>query len=236
MVNVNPEAMSPELLALLSDREALRAALNIADVAPLLMVLTHLGGDAVWLDRIAPYITGPWSYQDKTPPDIKQELVDALIGCLQSCADSNHPLPKTPPEALLSKMLCTCTGQVVPPEYLPVALEEMDLANEDPRAVAWRKLPSPERLAGFQVLVIGAGFSGVATGIRLQEAGIPYTIVEKNESIGGTWYENTHPGVGVDTANSPWRLVDYRDMTLHFNPKDYAFGPIANVAHREGIA
>jgi len=201
MVNVNPEAMSPELQALLSDREALRAALSVADVAPMLMVLTHLGGDPAWLDRIAPHLTGPWSYHDTTPADLKQELVNALIDILQKHADSGQPFEKTPPAALLPKMLSTCTGQVVPPEYLPVALEEMDLANEDPRAVAWRKQPPPERLAGFHVLVIGAGFSGVATGIRLLEAGIPYTIVEKNDSIGGTWYENTYPGVGVDTAN-----------------------------------
>jgi 4-hydroxyacetophenone monooxygenase len=201
MVNVNPEAMSPGLLALLPDRKALRAALGVADVAPMLMVLTHLGGDPAWLDRVAPYITGPWSYHDKTPADVKQELVEALIDILQAHADSNQPLPKAPPSVLLPKMLCTCTGQVVPPEYMPVALEEMDLANEDPRAVPWRKQPSAEQLAQFHVLVIGAGFSGIAMGIRLKEAGIPYTIIEKNDAIGGTWYENTYPGVGVDTAN-----------------------------------
>ena len=51
------------------------------------------------------------------------------------------------------------------------------------------------------MLVIGAGFSGVGMGIKLKEAGIPFTIIEKNDDVGGTWYENTYPGIGVDTAN-----------------------------------
>lgn len=201
MVKVNSEVMSAELLALLSDRESLRAALGVADVAPMLMVLTHLGGDPAWLDRLAPYITGPWSYHDKTPPREKQALISALIDILEGYAKSGRALTRMPSPDLLPKMLSTCTGQVVPAEYVPVALEEMDLANEDPRAVHWRKQPSPEQLAKFHVMVIGAGFSGVAMGIRLKEAGIPYTIIEKNDAIGGTWYENTYPGVGVDTAN-----------------------------------
>lgn len=201
MVNVDPQAMSPELLTLLADRQALRLALDAADVAPMLMVLTHLGGDPAWLDRIAPHITGPWSYHDNTPPAEKQALINALIDTLQSYAKSGRPLIRTPSPDLLPKMLSTCTGQVVPPEYVPVALEEMDLANEDPRAVHWRKQPSSDQLKQFHVVVIGAGFSGVAMGIRLKEAGIPYTIIEKNDAIGGTWYENTYPGVGVDTAN-----------------------------------
>jgi len=201
MQNEELGAMSSELLALLNDKNALRSALSAADVAPLLMVLVHLGGDAAWLDRIAPHITGPWSYHDKTPPELKFQLIDALVEVLESYASAGRTLPVEPPQSLLTKMLNTCTGQVVPPEYVPLVLEEMDLANEDPRTVQWRKAPAPETLERFHVLVVGAGFSGVAMGIKLQEAGIPYTIIEKNDAIGGTWYENTYPGVGVDTAN-----------------------------------
>ena len=50
-------------------------------------------------------------------------------------------------------------------------------------------------------MVIGCGQSGLLAGIRLQEAGIPYTIVEKNAGVGGTWYENTYPGCRVDVGN-----------------------------------
>ena len=194
-------ALAPELVALASDKHALSAALSAADVAPLLMVLVHLGGDPGWLDRIAPHLTGPWSYHDKTPPELKAELVSAVADVLIDYAANHREVPADPPQHLLAKMLNVCTGQQVPPEYLSVALEEMDLANQDPRKVEWRNKPSQASLDRFHVLVIGAGFSGVAMGIRLKEAGIPYTIIEKNDAIGGTWYENSYPGIGVDTAN-----------------------------------
>ena len=42
---------------------------------------------------------------------------------------------------------------------------------------------------------------GLLAGIRLKEAGIPFTIVEKNAGVGGTWYQNTYPGARVDVPN-----------------------------------
>ena len=43
--------------------------------------------------------------------------------------------------------------------------------------------------------VIGAGMSGVLAGIKLKEAGHPFTIFEKADRVGGTWRENTYPGI-----------------------------------------
>ena len=43
--------------------------------------------------------------------------------------------------------------------------------------------------------------SGILAAIRLEQAGIPYTVVEKNPAVGGTWYENRYPGCRVDVAN-----------------------------------
>ena len=43
--------------------------------------------------------------------------------------------------------------------------------------------------------------SGVLAAIRLEEAGIPYTVIEKNPAAGGTWYENHYPGCRVDVGN-----------------------------------
>ncbi len=51
------------------------------------------------------------------------------------------------------------------------------------------------------MVVIGCGESGLLAGIRLKEAGIPFTIVEKNAGVGGTWWENSYPGARVDIAN-----------------------------------
>ncbi len=72
--------------------------------------------------------------------------------------------------------------------------------------------------ARLDVLVIGAGFSGVCAGIRLLGSGIHnFRIVEKSEGIGGTWYNNTYPGAACDVPshfycfsfepNSDWSRV-----------------------------
>ncbi|MEH6547918.1 MAG: NAD(P)-binding protein, partial [Sneathiella sp.] len=51
----------------------------------------------------------------------------------------------------------------------------------------------------LDVLIIGAGFSGVCMGVKLLEAGITeFVILEKEKEIGGTWHKNSYPGVACD--------------------------------------
>jgi cation diffusion facilitator CzcD-associated flavoprotein CzcO len=52
------------------------------------------------------------------------------------------------------------------------------------------------------VAVIGAGMTGILMAIKLREAGISdITILEKAEKVGGTWRENTYPGVACDVPS-----------------------------------
>ena len=96
---------------------------------------------------------------------------------------------------LLQEMMQWLVCEPVPAEYVPMLLEEMELDGTDSRAV----LGTPAD--NFPVVVIGCGESGLLAGIRLKEAGIPFTIVEKNEGVGGTWWQNTYPGARVDVGN-----------------------------------
>jgi 4-hydroxyacetophenone monooxygenase len=89
----------------------------------------------------------------------------------------------------------------VPEEYVPMMLEEMELDGSDAREFHWDRPVSAEAKAAFPVVVIGCGMSGLLAAIRLEEAGIPYTVIEKNPSVGGTWFENTYPGCRVDVGN-----------------------------------
>ncbi|WP_236787807.1 NAD(P)/FAD-dependent oxidoreductase [Amycolatopsis sp. GM8] len=58
-----------------------------------------------------------------------------------------------------------------------------------------------------RVVVIGAGIGGILAGIRLRDRGITaFTILEKADSLGGTWRENTYPGVACD---DPAHLYSY---------------------------
>lgn len=53
------------------------------------------------------------------------------------------------------------------------------------------------------VLIVGAGISGIAAAIRLQKAGHnDMVIIERANEVGGTWRENTYPGCGCDVPSS----------------------------------
>jgi cation diffusion facilitator CzcD-associated flavoprotein CzcO/acetyl esterase/lipase/NAD(P)-dependent dehydrogenase (short-subunit alcohol dehydrogenase family) len=56
--------------------------------------------------------------------------------------------------------------------------------------------------APLNVLVIGAGFSGVCAAIRLAQNGIGnFAVFDKCDGIGGTWWLNTYPGAACDVPS-----------------------------------
>lgn len=57
-----------------------------------------------------------------------------------------------------------------------------------------------ENVRPMKVRVIGAGYSGIYMGVRLPQRiqNLDFAIYEKNDGIGGTWWENTYPGVACD--------------------------------------
>lgn len=54
----------------------------------------------------------------------------------------------------------------------------------------------------FEVAVIGAGFGGIGAGIKLKQEGIDsFVILERESDLGGTWRDNTYPGIAVDITS-----------------------------------
>ena len=201
-----PSAAAPEhragvLQALLADRAQLEARLMALDDVPMLLVYTHLTGDESLLREYAPHIRGAWAFEVDEVPELKARLCKALMATFADYAASNRPLPPAPDSGLLQRMCDAAAGSPVPAEYLPMVIEELNFDATDAKTVRWRKQPSAEFLAGFQVVVIGAGYSGLAMCAKLKEAGIRFVCIEKNADVGGTWLENTYPGVAVDTPN-----------------------------------
>jgi len=57
----------------------------------------------------------------------------------------------------------------------------------------------------FEVLVVGAGISGIGIGIDLLRRGhTSFALLERNAQLGGTWRDNTYPGVAVDIPSSSY--------------------------------
>lgn len=57
------------------------------------------------------------------------------------------------------------------------------------------------------IAILGAGFAGIGTAIRLLKAGIrSFTIFERADEIGGTWRDNTYPGAACDVPSHAYSL------------------------------
>ncbi|MGH3971304.1 MAG: flavin-containing monooxygenase [Mycobacterium sp.] len=59
----------------------------------------------------------------------------------------------------------------------------------------------------YQTVVVGAGFSGIGTAIKLDRAGLgDYLVIEAGDGVGGTWHWNTYPGIAVDIPSFSYQF------------------------------
>ncbi|QFU93409.1 NAD(P)/FAD-dependent oxidoreductase [Amycolatopsis sp. YIM 10] len=75
----------------------------------------------------------------------------------------------------------------------------------------------------YDVLVVGAGFSGIGAAIKLREAGFDdFLIVEDGDGVGGAWHWNTYPGVAVDIPSFSYQFSFYKrdDWSRVYAPGD----------------
>ena len=176
---------------------ALHRVVDDMHIVPLAMSLVHLTGDASVLDAIAPHVHGPWDYSEKVPPETKRALRDRMTRALIALRD-RALRPIEPSAALMQRMLDVAVSDTVAPDYLPMIRVQMGIGSD---AGAGRDAPRLAPALGFEVVVIGAGVSGIGLGIKLRQAGVAFEILEKNDEVGGTWLENSYPGCAVDTPN-----------------------------------
>lgn len=178
----------------------LSKALKVANLPTILMVLVHLTGDKKWLSARyeCSYIRGlDENDSGGLPDEVQQEIRDAAYEAITEWKTGKPVAFPDPNIDELVKMFTTSVGEEVPTSYGPMLSSWFGL---DPEFDIDQKgqFQVPEN---FQVVVIGAGVAGICAAIRLQGAGIPYVVIEKNPEAGGTWYENYYPGCGVDTPN-----------------------------------
>jgi 4-hydroxyacetophenone monooxygenase len=189
------------------------AAVAEAGLMPLLMAVVHVTGNLDILDQ-AGATQRPQNSTDLTgglAPELADRLRSKAAISIKAWRDAGCPAPYHPVDTELSRMIDTLVGKPLAPPYETLLAEELGL-DGDARAFHWDRPVSPANLFRLPVLVIGAGLSGIAMGYRLRQAGLPFTIVEKNDGPGGTWFENRFPGARVDVPSHCYSFSFLRDQ------------------------
>lgn len=189
------------------DADHLREAVAVSDLIPLLVALALRLDDDSFIDpRFAPDLV---SYALGIRPNggLENELLEearelAVQGLLRASADEASEMA-APDEAALRKILAFLTGDESE-DYLSLVRRELslngDVESGEKLAEAVQQQPADQQVLS-KVAIIGTGISGLLAAIRLTQAGVPFTVFEKNAGIGGTWYENRYPGARLDTSN-----------------------------------
>nr|WP_155910618.1 MULTISPECIES: NAD(P)/FAD-dependent oxidoreductase [unclassified Mycolicibacterium] len=169
-------------------------------IPTLMLSLVHMSGDpelirgalrpaGLFLNEVQGYMS----------EDDKAAVRTLALKVIADYRDRGCPEPEPIGGELLKEMMEWLVCEPVPDEYVPMVLEEMELDGSDVRGGEAGR--DAEAAADFPVLVIGCGESGLLAGIRLKEAGIPFTIIERGAGVGGTWWHNSYPGARVDVGN-----------------------------------
>jgi cation diffusion facilitator CzcD-associated flavoprotein CzcO len=89
-----------------------------------------------------------------------------------------------------------------------------------------------------EVIIVGAGFGGIAAAIELRRAGIEeITILEQAPDLGGTWFFNSYPGAACDV---PSHLYSYsyaqrRDWSRLCSPQPEIHSYLKEVVRDHGL-
>jgi cation diffusion facilitator CzcD-associated flavoprotein CzcO len=104
------------------------------------------------------------------------------------------------------------------------------------------------RSAGPRVVIVGAGISGVLMGVKLRERGFrDFVILEKADTLGGTWRDNVYPGVACDVAahlyvysfapNPAWRsrYAKGPDIWKYYHDVARRYGVTPHIQYRKEV-
>ena len=181
-----------------TDEQIAEALLDVS-IPTLMLSLVHMSGDPAHIrGALKPAGLFLNEVQGYMSEDDKASARRMALEVIADYRDRGCPEPEPVGPELLKEMMEWLVCEPVPDEYVPMVLEEMELDGRDARSTGTVRGPARD---DFPVVVIGCGESGLLAAIRLKEANIPFTVLEKNAGVGGTWYRNTYPGARVDVGN-----------------------------------
>jgi 4-hydroxyacetophenone monooxygenase len=219
-----------------ADDDTIRAAVEHAEIPALLPALAALTGDrSLAPEHLRPSATGLMDPTAGLSPDQQAEARSLAVGALLRLRDAGEvPSPEVDLDTLRA-LLEFASGGADVDEYLELLREELNL-GEDLRTPTWRKGDlAPDR--PFRVAVVGAGMSGLVAAYRLRQAGIEVVVFEKNDDVGGTWYENRYPGCRVDVSNLfySYSFAQRDDWPEHYSSQPVLLDYFRHVAEDTGV-
>lgn len=196
------------------DDAAVAAALEDVSVPALLCSLVHMTGDPAWVrGDIRPRNTVPSDVQHGIPPEEQAEVRRSALPAIAAYRDRGC-VPHELPAALQREMMAFLGRQPLDDRLASLFVDDLQLDGCDPGAITWGAAIPDDVKAANPVVVVGCGMAGILAGVRLGQAGLPFTIVEKNAGPGGTWWENRYPGARVDVGS--------RQYCFAFEPGDWS--------------
>ena len=194
-VRRNPHAGHP-----FTDSDSdIKAALADVSIPALLCSMVHVTGDPSWIrSTLHPHGLTLNHYQggmNETEMDLARELA---LRAIAKYRDSGCIPGPVPPNEIVREMMSFFAGRPVDDDAAPMFIDDLNLEGGDARAIDWEGSVDADARADSHVVVIGCGPAGLLAGIRLRQAGVPFTVIDQNDGPGGTWKENHYPGARVD--------------------------------------
>lgn len=215
------------------DDQTIARALEDAHLPSLMAAMVHVTGDAgPLMGDIKPVYDFFGDGQGGLSGEQRKKVRAQILAGLKAYRDGGCELPTGPGEATLKSMMNFVAGAEIPARYVPFLEEEMEFAGKDERAPVWGARVPDAVKKNFRVIIVGAGMSGILAAIRLKQAGVPFTIVDANKDVAGTWLVNTYPGCRVDNPN---HMYCYSFEPNHDWPQHYSTQPVLD-AYFRGVA
>ena len=165
----------------------------------------------------------------------QNEVRDIAFTAIQRLRDKGQPNTCVT-EIELQQIMSWACGTNLNGSYLQMLKEELSPENADLRSPDW-DISDYGAEGGFSVAIIGAGMSGILAAYRLKQAGVNFVLFEKNDGIGGTWFENTYPGCRVDVSNHvySYSFMQKHDWPHYHSTQDVLLNYFSDCATEFGI-
>jgi 4-hydroxyacetophenone monooxygenase len=181
--------------------EAITVALADVSVPALLCSLVHMTGDPSWVrGDIQPNVGMSLDIQGGMSEEDMAEVRRRALPAIAAYRDSGC-VPVELSRDLLLEMMAFLGRRPVTEPLAGLLFDDLQFEGVDSGEVSWGGEVAEAQKADAPVVVIGGGMGGILAGIRLKQAGLPFTIVDKNAGPGGTWWENRYPGARVDVGS-----------------------------------